>query len=92
MKNQDQIRIGINKEFYEAQAARDTLEDATFRSAALLEALAALLELTEKSDHPKLSESAVEGLQFVAAKEGANLRERLEHYTGLIRRGKAVAA
>jgi benzoyl-CoA reductase/2-hydroxyglutaryl-CoA dehydratase subunit BcrC/BadD/HgdB len=88
----DQIQVRIEKEFSEAQAVLDALEDATFRSASLLEAFAALLKLTERSEHPQLSESAVEGLMFIASQEGENLRARLENYTERLRKSRAVAA
>lgn len=98
MKNQDQIgdqnrasrRIG--READAAFTARDGLEDAIFRSAALLEGLTALLELSDESEHPKLSGSAVEGLRFIAMQEGANLRARFENYTQLLVKGRMIAA
>lgn len=61
--------------------AQDRLEDATLRSSALLETMAALLTLTESSHHPILSDSAVRGLQLIALQEGANLRDR---FTGFL--------
>jgi hypothetical protein len=72
--------------------AQTYLEDAADRSAALLEALAALLELTDSSEQSKLSDSAVEGLQLLAMQEGANLRDRFENYTQLLLKGRMLPA
>jgi hypothetical protein len=72
--------------------ARDGLENAVLRSNAMLEALAALLEVSEKSEHPRLTAPAVEGLQFIAMEEGINLRERFENYTEMLLKKSCLAA
>lgn len=94
MKNQNQIKkqSRVSREAQTAFDARDRLEDAACSSAALLEALAALLEFTENSDHPQLSGSAVEGLKLLAFQEGANLHDRFENYTQLLVKGRMIAA
>lgn len=79
-------------QFADHQRVQDALEDATFRSAALLEALAALLEFSENSHHPRLSDSAAQGLQLLAFQEGMNLRDRLADYARLTKRQRGLVA
>ncbi len=55
--------------------ARDVLGDAVHRTAALNEALAALIYLTEKVGEPLMSQAANDGMMAVAIKESADLRE-----------------
>ena len=90
MKKPNQIRAKDNSSNSERRdellAARDALENATLCTSALLEAFGVLIELSEKSEQPRLSGSAVEGLQYIALEEGANLRERFENYAELLRR------
>ena len=55
--------------------ARDVLGNAVHRTAALSEALAALMYMTEKTGEPLMSREANDGMMAVAIKESATLRE-----------------
>ena len=55
--------------------AQDDLENAIDRSAAILETLAVVVKTTDNSEHPLLSDSAVEGLQCIARELATDLRE-----------------
>jgi hypothetical protein len=89
--NQNSLSDGVSRR--DAVAARDALDNATFRSAALLEALATLLEFSEKADHPQLSDSTVEGLRFIAFKESVNLRGSFDNYSKQLgAKGGAITA
>lgn len=54
---------------------QDELENAIYRTGALNEALAAVVAAYDQANEPMLSSRAVGGLQAIAEKEGAELRE-----------------
>jgi hypothetical protein len=83
------ISSRIKEEFLEGQ---DNLENAIWRAGSFLEALAALVKVSDNSEHPLLSESAVDGLQMIAMEYNNGLRESFDQYTEKLRTSNAVSA
>ncbi len=62
---------------FDAQCA---LENAVATNAALVEAFACLIEVSDKSEYPRMTESAVDGLQILASQQAQSLRDGFENY------------
>lgn len=87
MKNQSQVQnqdsdiIRIGRARFDSQTRLDT---AIFRTSAMLEGLAALLEYSDKSEQPQLSDSATDGLKLIARELGERLGECFDDYSRLV--------
>ncbi len=67
----EEVNSGNARRVFDAKTA---LENAVHTAAALLETLAGAVELSDKSESPRMSEEALEGLQQVAHEKAHELR------------------